>query len=244
MRKLYILLYIGPLLLALLTSCQQSLSDEYEYMAIVPEMTVTTTSISMQSEGGTQAVSVQSNASWKASTRDSWLHVDGTSHKGSSSVQVTVDMNDRLTERSGSITITDGINSATVTVLQAAGQAKSFTVGTLSLTEITTTSAVCTFTYSSENASISEYGICYSTTVSLPILDTPDCSSVFNSSTSASGTAILSLTNLTEKTAYYVRPYVRHSDGVVYGDPVQFNTAGAHAPGEDDNPTPSYSPKH
>ena len=242
MKRIHIL-FIGVLFLTVLTSCKQSISDEYEYLAIVPELSVTTTSLSIQGTGGSQSVSVQSNACWKASTHDSWLHVDNTSHKGSASVQVSADANEKLTERTGSVTISDGINSATISVTQAAGQAKNFTVGTLSVSSITNSSAVCSFTYSSENATISEYGVCYSTTANVPTIDGSDCSSVSQSSTSDSGTATLSLTDLNEKTTYYVRPYVRHSEGVVYGDPVRFNTAGAHMPGEDDNPTPTYSPK-
>lgn len=242
MKRIHIL-FIGVLFLTVLTSCKQSISDEYEYLAIVPELSVTTTSLSIQGTGGSQSVSVQSNACWKASTHDSWLHVDNTSHKGSASVQVSADANDKLTERTGSVTISDGINSAIISVTQAAGLAKSFTVGTLTISSITKTSADCSFTYSSENATISEYGVCYSTSVSSPTVDGANCSSVSKSSTSASGTASLSLEDLTEKTTYYVRPYVRHSEGVVYGDPIQFKTAGAHAPGEDDNPTPNYSPK-
>lgn len=230
-------------MLTAFTSCKQELSDEYDYLAIIPELNVTTTSISIQGTGGTQSISVQSNASWKASTSDSWLHVDGTSHKGSSSVSVTADANSQLSERTGTVTITDGINSATVSVSQAAGQTRSFTIGTLSVSSITKTSAVCSFTYSSENATISEYGVCYSTSVSSPTVDGANCSSESKSSTSASGSANLTLSGLTKQTTYYARPYVRHSEGVAYGDAVQFNTAGGSAPGEDDNPTPNYSPK-
>lgn len=244
MKRLHILLYIGALALAVLTSCKQTISDEYDYLAVVPELSVTTTSLSVQGTGGSQSVSVQSNAYWKASTTDSWLHVDGTSHKGSSSVQVTADANSMLSERTGTVTISDGVNSVAVSVIQAAGQTQSFSFGTLTVSSITKTSAVCSFTYTSENAVISEYGVCYSATASMPTVDGSDCSSVSNSTTSPSGTANLSLSGLTEKTTYYVRPYVRHSEGVIYSNSVeQFTTDGPHAPNEDDNPTPNYSPK-
>lgn len=111
------------------------------------------------------------------------------------------------------------------------------TVGELKVSDITKTSAVCTFSYNSPDIDVQYTGICYSTTEKNP---TTNDITVSDSANSKSGIATHNMTGLKENTTYYVRPCVTTSLGTTYGITVQFTTNKASSPSEDDNPTPNY----
>ena len=67
----------------------------------------------------TKLVSVTSSSAWTASASAAWMHVSPTSGSGNASVSVTVDANTAVGARTGSITISGGSKTASVSVTQA-----------------------------------------------------------------------------------------------------------------------------
>ena len=67
----------------------------------------------------TKLVSVTSSSAWTASASAAWMHVSPTSGGGNASVSVTVDANTAVGARTGSITISGGSKTASVSVTQA-----------------------------------------------------------------------------------------------------------------------------
>ncbi len=91
-------------------------------------------------------------------------------------------------------------------------------VTTLSVTNITETSATCGGSVTSPSYSITERGVCYST------YSNPTVSNIVVKSTSGTGSFTCSLTGLTNGTTYYVRAYAKYSGGTIYGDINSFET--------------------
>lgn len=108
------------------------------------------------------------------------------------------------------------------------GEQKTFTteavlaiIKTLDVTNITATSATCGGNVTSDGgASVTERGICYSTSKN------PTISDMKVTSGSGIGTFSCELTNLSKGTIYYVRAYAINSKGIVYGEQKMF-TSGA-----------------
>lgn len=93
------------------------------------------------------------------------------------------------------------------------------TVATLSVDEITETSAICGGDVVSDGgAEVTARGVCWSVNPNPTIADfhTEDGNGL--------GTYQSVLTDLTDNTAYYVRAYAANSEGVAYGDAVSFTT--------------------
>lgn len=86
------------------------------------------------------------------------------------------------------------------------------------ISDITYSSAICEGVVSSSTFEITERGICYSTSENPTIFD------YVASYGSGTGFYDCYLTNLSSGTKYYVRPYVKYSGGVVYGDQETFTT--------------------
>jgi len=97
------------------------------------------------------------------------------------------------------------------------------TVTTQALTAITTTTATGngTITGLGSPASITAYGVCWSSTNATP---TTSDSKVTNGTTTATGAFTSSITGLTTNTTYYVRAYATNATGTSYGDVVLFTT--------------------
>ena len=108
------------------------------------------------------------------------------------------------------------------------GEEKSFTtlqygkptVTTTTPTNITYTSAVVGGNVTADGgATITERGICYSSSTS-----TPTISDNVESSDSGLGHFALNLTGLTPSTTYYVRAYAVNAEGISYGKSINFKT--------------------
>lgn len=188
-------------------------------------------------DSGSAGIDVVTNADWSATSSASWCTVSTTSSR----ITVNVRANDSYSSRSATVTVTSSSSGTTrsisqnITVNQSA--AKEPTVGSLSVSDITKTSATCKFTFNSADLNVQRSGVCYSTKAKEPtISDT----FVYSSVSSRSGTSNLYLPGLTQNALYYVRPYVTTSVGITYGKTVQFTTAKVISPEEGDNPTPGY----
>lgn len=97
------------------------------------------------------------------------------------------------------------------------------TVTTQAVSNVNTTSATGngTITDLGNPASITAYGICYSTTNTTP---TVSDDKIDNGATTSTGTFTVSLAGLIAGTTYYVRAYATNSGGISYGEVVTFTT--------------------
>ena len=184
-------------------------------------------------ESGSADVDVDSNIGWTATSSASWCTVSTTTSK----LTVRAQANNSYSPRSATVSVT-GTNSSLsqqITVNQSA--AKEPTMGVLSVSDITKTSATCKFTYNSPDIYVQSCGLCYSSTAKEP---TTNNTYVSINVSSHSGTPTLGLTGLTHNTTYYIRPYVTTSIGTTYGSVVLFTTEKINSPEEDDNPLPIY----
>jgi uncharacterized protein YjdB len=73
------------------------------------------------------------------------------------------------------------------------------------------------------NPQYTERGICYSSTVSVPVIDQGGCEKVVVSGT-GTGNYTTTVNNLKDRTKYYARAYVKNEFGVIYGNVVTFTT--------------------
>lgn len=94
------------------------------------------------------------------------------------------------------------------------------TVTTSQVTDITQTTATGGGNVTNDgNGTVTERGICWSTS------HNPTTSNTHASSGTGTGTYIVSMSNLTANTTYYVRAYAINSAGTAYGSEVSFTTA-------------------
>ena len=241
MKKI-IQIFLSSAMFMMLLSCGQDLKEEIndmavEYEAIKSELSVGESSLSISGEEQTATIHVSSNSYWNAKTTSKWLILENNSGKGNGTLSVRASSNPSpTTERQDAISVTDGMKTFAVTIIQAPGS-ENLTFGELNVYNITKTSANCEFTYNTSRLSVSRAGVCYSATATEP---TTNDSHVDNATTKSSGTSKHSLTGLTQNTTYYARPYVTTSAGTAYGNTITFTTQKTNSPNEGDNPTPTY----
>ena len=179
-------------------------------------------------KGGSSSVSVLSNMEWTALSDAKWCTLS-TSTTG---ITINVQANNNYSPRTATITVSSGGVSTHIKVSQSAP--KEPTLGDITMSDVTKTTANCSFTFNSSDLSVIRYGVTYGLTENSLTND------IYASYSSYSGTASLNLSGLTQNTTYYVRPYVETSVGTTYGNTVQFTTAKTISPDEGDNPTPNY----
>ena len=119
MKKIALLYLIFGLTL-LMASCGQSLEDsDVEYEAIKSELNVSESSISLDGSGQTISVQISCNSYWYADTKSNWIYLNTYSGKGNGTMSVRVYANTSTTaEREDKISVTDGINTVTVSISQ------------------------------------------------------------------------------------------------------------------------------
>ena len=83
-----------------------------------PAFSVTPTTLSFTSSGGSQSVSIKSNQTWTASFDVSWLSLSTASGTGDATVSITAQANTYTDNRAGTVTFTSGGKTYTVTVIQ------------------------------------------------------------------------------------------------------------------------------
>ena len=97
-------------------------------------LSVSTATLNYIEAGGTKTIKISTSTSlsWTATTKDSWLKISPTSGKGDSSVIITAEANNSLSSRTGTITITSGEITRSVSISQE-GVAPIFSVTPSSL---------------------------------------------------------------------------------------------------------------
>ena len=182
-------------------------------------------------QGGTDNVVVEANASWTVSSSASWLTV--VRNQDQNSFTVTTQQNIGTENRQAVITVKGVTLSHSISVFQWGVQRPG--VGSLSISGITKHTANCRMEASSADVEISEYGICYSSTASVPNVDNADVMKQGGGGHNVSH--VFNLTGLRSKTTYYVRAYIVTPLGLLYGETIEFTTL-VSAPEESDNGTP------
>ena len=108
MKKIITLLAIAT---ACLTSCTEDLAKEYS-------ISLESTRLSFDSEGGKQQVSLESTYEWEVSGGDDWCSVSPQSGEGDAEVVFTIDPNMAEDGRSAEFVFTSGNKKTTLTVTQ------------------------------------------------------------------------------------------------------------------------------
>ena len=108
MKKIITLLAIAT---ACLTSCTEDLAKEYS-------ISLESTRLSFDSEGGKQQVSLESTYEWEVSGGDDWCSVSPQSGEGDAEVVFTIDPNMTEDGRSAEFIFTSGNKKTTLTVTQ------------------------------------------------------------------------------------------------------------------------------
>lgn len=94
---------------------------DFDYITVgSPSLSVSPSSLTFTSAGGSNNVGITSNVSWSASDNQSWISVTPSGGSNNGSVSVSVSANAGA-QRSGSVTISGGGLTRTVSVTQAAG---------------------------------------------------------------------------------------------------------------------------
>lgn len=84
-------------------------------------LSVNTTSLEFEKDGGTQNITITSNTSWTITCPD-WCTLSKTSGSDNATITVTVGKNEKTERREGQIVVSgEGVNKATVNVSQKAG---------------------------------------------------------------------------------------------------------------------------
>ena len=191
-------------------------------------LNVSKSSMDFTYKGGSSSVNVSSNMDWTASSDAKWC----TLSISATGITVNVQANNSYSPRTATITVSSGGASTPIKVNQS--EVKEPTLGNLTVSDITKTTANCSFTFNSSDLSVIKYGVSYGLTENSLTND------VYTSSSSYSGTASYNLSGLTQNTTYYIRPYVETSIGITYGNTITFTTLSSNSPNENDNPTPNY----
>ena len=191
---------------------------------------VNKSSLDFTYQSGSSSITVDANVDWTATSDANWCMLS----KTSSGFTVTVQANNSYIPRTAKISVKNSSvsNSPVITVSQ--GAPKEPTVGSLTVSDITKTTATCKFTFNSSDLSVIKCGVYYG------LAENSLTNDIYASKSSYSGSGSFSLSGLTHNTTYYVRPYVETSVGITYGSTVQFTTENIISPDEGDNPTPNY----
>lgn len=194
------------------------------------QLTVDKSSMAFTSTGGSESFSITSNGSWTI-TAPEWCTLSQQNGTGNATITVKVSANSTVSVLSGNITVSVNGGSSTIAVSQSVANAP--TVTELSVTNVTSTTADCSFTVSSE-LPLSSCGICYSTIQSTPTIN----DSMVVSPATSPGSVSISLSSLSPNSSYYIRAYATSAVGTSYSNVVTISTS-KQKPGEGDNPTPA-----
>ena len=98
----------------------QSCGEKNEEPTGAPSIELSTSSIELEKDGGSQVIQVNATRDWKVTVSDEWIAVDPTSGSGSNKAQdvtVSVLSNDGL-DRTGTVSFSIGFDTKTLTVNQ------------------------------------------------------------------------------------------------------------------------------
>lgn len=92
------------------------------------KVTISTTNLTAEADGGTGTLNFTTNKTWKASSDQNWCKLDKTSgNAGNITINLTFESNPTEEERTAQITITAGAASSQATVKQAKQEPKTET---------------------------------------------------------------------------------------------------------------------
>ena len=182
-------------------------------------LNVSTTSITASAPTASYTIQLTGEASWTASSNQSWAKLEQTSGKGDATLTVKCEDNTSLYERTAIISIESASNKYNVSVTQAAATWPEIT--DVKATDTNKEGATFTFNYTSMYP-VTEYGICYSSTNHMP----DKVTDAYKSQTGSAqqGTASIQLTGLKAGTTYYIRAYTISSVGIQYSNSISFIT--------------------
>jgi unsaturated rhamnogalacturonyl hydrolase len=188
-----------------------------------PALSVAPASLTVTSaSGSTGSFNVTSNTTWNVTDNASWLSLSTASGTGNGTLTVTTSgANTSLSSRSANVTFSaSGVTSVTVSVTQSGAEPELPVLTTISVSEITSTTAVSGGNIISDGgSSIITRGVCWNTDENpLIILNTK--------TTNGTGSGIYSsnISGLTPGTTYFVRAYATNSVGTGYGEQVTFRS--------------------
>ncbi len=195
-------------------------------------LNVSTTSITASAPTAAYTIQLNGDASWTASSNQSWAKLEQTSGKGDATLTVKCEDNTTLFERTAVINIESASNKYSVSVTQAAATLPEIT--DVKVSDTNKEGATVTFNYTSMFP-VTEYGICYSSTNHMP----DKVTDAYKSQTGSAqqGIASIQLTGLKAGTTYYIRAYAMSAVGIQYSNSISFVT-NDDWPGGDDNVTP------
>ena len=195
-------------------------------------LSISTQAISATAKSASYTLQLTGDASWTATSNQSWAKLDQISGKGGATLKITCDDNIGQATRTAIISINSARNNYSVSVTQAAG-----TVPTVSAIQVTnrTKEGVTLNSSFTSDFPVSKCGFCYGTTPN-PTIDDKNLEQ--DAQGAKSGTFTQPLTNLEAGTTYYARAYAISAVGVAYSENMSFTTT-AQIPGEDDNNMPN-----
>lgn len=194
------------------------------------QLSVDKSSLNFTAKGGSASFNLTCNSNWTIST-PYWCTPSQKQGSGNASITLTVSPNNITAERKDDIKVASSWKTLTIAVTQAMADRPS--LSDLNVTNISATTADCTFSISSDLA-ISACGICYSSTSESPTVN----DSTVNVTTPQSGSNSVSLSRLLPKTKYNIRAYATSVAGTSYSK-VATITTQKQKPSEGDNPTPA-----
>ncbi len=207
-------------------------------------LTVDKTTLTFAAEAGQQTLTVTSTDAWTAtSSQPTWCSVypaGGSSNDHT--LVVSVGANTDNTTRTATITLKNGFSpDKVITVTQAASGGSVPVITAFSVYEPTSSSFKFSMTFTSNPAS-TDYGVCYSSTNTMPTKANSYCTYWSTSSTGKTLNGTVDHNVLVAGTKYYVRAYVVNSYGTTYSSnvlTVTLQSSSPNAPGSGDNPVPN-----
>ena len=209
-----------------------SINQDYHHTVI----NVSPTAIDASAQSSSYTLQLTGDASWTATSNESWATLDQISGKGAATLKITCEDNTDKAPRPAIISINSARNNYSVTVTQAAG-----TIPTVSAVQVTnqTKEGVTLNSSFTSDFPVTKCGFCYGTTIN-PTIDGNNLSQ--DAQGAKTGTFTQPLTNLEAGVTYYARAYAINDVGVAYSENISFTTT-AQIPGEDDNNMPNAAKK-
>ena len=202
-------------------------------MASKEYLELSQSSIDFSKKAETVNVTISSNSRWTITGGASWITISKTEGENCDVISIAVDENTAYDKREAVLTIKgNGGTSKTISIKQAETIFTTLTVPQIS--NLTKTSASVSFSFNS-NATITTYGVCYSTKEN-PTIE--NATNISDTGTSSQGNPSIELKDLSAGTTYYLCAYVINSEGIKYSTSITFTTPNSW-PGEDDNNLPN-----
>ena len=196
-----------------------SQSVSISQLGLTPALSLSGNAYNANTAASSTTVDVVSNIDWTSSSDQSWLTCNPTSGNGNQTVTISWTENASLISRPGVITFS-GTNVAnkTFTVTQAGLTATLPVVSTEAVSNIGETDATVSLNVSNFGTgytSLTNYGVCWSTTNQNPTITD---NKIDKGTLSQTGTYSCDLTSLTQEKTYYVKAFATNGTGTAYGN--------------------------